>query len=361
MTYTIQDLLRQNIASLVPYSSARNEFTGKADVYLDANENWRDYVGSHGRNRYPDPLQRALKAKIEEVLHLSADRLVVGNGSDEIIDLLFRIFCVPGRDKVLVMSPTYGAYQVFADINDVTVSDCPLKDDFTVDSQRFETICHVINSGNPASGMHKLLFLCSPNNPSGNAIPLERIEQIANSFSGITVVDEAYHEFSGIASAVTLMERCPRLVVMRTFSKSWGLANARVGLAVAPPDAVLAMNKTKYPYNLSGVAQELAVEALEHADEVYEGTRVIIAQREILATRLKAYGFVREVFPSDANFLLIRVDDPSGLYLFLRERGIIIRNRSALRKCHGCVRITVGSEKENLSLLEALDMWEAEP
>jgi len=358
MNYTVKELMRPNIASLVPYSSARSEFTGNADVYLDANENWQDFVGHIGRNRYPDPLQRELKRKIEEVMHLSADRLVVGNGSDEIIDLLFRIFCVPGRDKVMVMSPTYGAYKVFADINDVGVSDCPLKDDFTIDMNRLEAICHLINSGNPQKGMHKMLFICSPNNPSGNSIPLKPIEKIATCFKGITVVDEAYIEFSGKESAVTLMESCPRLVVMRTFSKSWGLANARVGMAVASKDIVDAMNKVKYPYNMSGVAQELAIEVLSHAHDIMVGVQKIVEQREIIAERLKAYTFVLEVYPSDANFLLVRVNDPNELYNYLRDRGIVIRNRSSVRGCDGCVRITIGSAIENQKLLDALDAWE---
>jgi histidinol-phosphate aminotransferase len=358
MSFSIKDLMRPNIASLIPYSSARNEFTGRAEVFLDANENWRDFVGDKGRNRYPDPLQRSLKLKIEEVLGLPAERLVVGNGSDEIIDLLFRIFCVPGRDKVLVMSPTYGAYQVFADINNIGVSDCPLRDDFTVDLHRLEAICHLINMGNPATGMHKMLFLCSPNNPSGNSIPLEPIKKIATCFKGITVVDEAYFEFSGKPSAVTLMEECPRLVVMRTLSKSWGLANARVGLAIAPPEMVAAMNKVKYPYNMSGIAQELAIEALGQADEVARGVREIVAERDLVAARLRNFKFVLEVYPSDANFLLVRVEDPNGLYDYLKGRGIIIRNRTTVRGCYGCVRITIGSKTENQKLLWALDEWE---
>ncbi|MHC1693011.1 MAG: histidinol-phosphate transaminase [Sphaerochaetaceae bacterium] len=360
MNYAIEELLRPNIVSLIPYSSARSEFCGAAEVFLDANENWRDFVGNKGRNRYPDPRHRALKAKIEEVLHLRCDRLVIGNGSDEIIDLLFRICCVPDRDKVLVMSPTYGAYQVFADINGIAVSDCPLKDDFTVDMSRFQTICDLIDAGSPATGMHKLLFLCSPNNPSGNSIPLKQIEAIATRFKGITVVDEAYHEFSQEPSAVELMDTCPRLVVLRTLSKSWALANARVGMIVAPQRIVEAMEKTKYPYNLSGVVQELAIEALGHSQEVFASVKEIIAQRGMLAEQLQTYSFVEEVFPSDANFLLVRVDEPSKLYRFLLEKKIIVRNRSSVRGCFGCVRITVGSVQENQQLLQALDQWEAQ-
>lgn len=352
--YAIEELMRPNIRSLVPYSSARSEFTGDARVFLDANENWRDFVGNRGRNRYPDPLQKALKKKLAHVLGLPPDRLAVGNGSDETIDLLFRIFCVPGKDNVLMMDPTYGAYRVFADINDVFVSTFPLKDDFTLDMNRLETVCRMTGNETPDAGMHKLLFLCSPNNPSGNSIPLKQIGMIANWFRGITVVDEAYYEFSGRQSAVTLMEQCPRLVVLRTLSKCWALADARIGMAVAPPPVVLAMNKVKYPYNMSGVAQELAIEALDHAEEVRSTVEEIKREREALASKLAKLSLVRKVFPSDANFLLVRVGDPDALCAALRDRGIIIRNRSAARGCDGCVRITIGSKTENETLLSVL-------
>lgn len=350
----MEELIRQNIISLKPYSSARSEFSGEAKVFLDANENWRDFVSDRNYNRYPDPLQRTLKKKIERVLSLPADHLVLGNGSDELIDLLLRIFCVPGKDKVLLTAPTYGAYQVFADINDVGVSFCPLQDDFGLDMQRMRTMCSMDAKQAPEAGIHKLLFLCSPNNPTGNSFQLEQIEQIATLFRGITVVDEAYHEFSEKASAITIMEKCPRLVVLRTFSKSWGLASARVGMAVAPLLLVKVMNKVKYPYNVSGVAQELVSKALDHAEEVYHTVEVIKRERERVSHMLTTFSSVKHVFPSDANFLLVRVKDPDALCTSLREQGIIIRNRSSMTGCDGCVRITIGSKEENDVLLQAI-------
>ncbi len=356
--FTITQLMRPNIVSLVPYSSARNEFTGDAEVFLDANENWRDFVGGQGRNRYPDPSQKALKKKISTVMGLPEANLVIGNGSDEMIDILFRIFCVPHKDKVLIIEPTYGAYTVFADINAVGVSNCHLQENFKLDLQQMETLCHLMNNGSPQTGMHKMLFLCSPNNPSGNSFPLEEIAEIAERFSGITVVDEAYIEFSDKPSAVTLMDRCPRLVVLRTFSKSWGLANARVGIAIAPPEIVKAMHKVKYPYNVSGIAQDMALEALKHADEMAQSVAEIKIERARLAQELPSFPFVERVFPSDANFLLVRVTDPDGLCEFLRDRGIIIRNRSSVRGCYGCVRITIGSRQENDTLLNTMQQME---
>lgn len=356
--FTIRDLMRPNIISLVPYSSARSEFTGDAQVFLDANENWRDFVGGRGLNRYPDPQHITLKEKIAAVMDLPKSSLVIGNGSDEIIDVLIRIFCVPHKDKILLMSPTYGAYEVFANINDVGVSHCQLKDDFSFDLQRMDAICHLVNNGTPESGMHKMLFICSPNNPSGNSFPLDQIATIAQKFKGITVVDEAYIEFSESLSAVTLLESCPRLVVLRTLSKSWGLANVRVGLAVADPEIIFTMHKVKYPYNLSGVAQQLAEEALDQADEVRANIAQIRRERTRIAAKLERFSYVERVFPSDANFLLLRVTDPNMLCEHLRQQGIIIRNRSTVRGCFGCVRITIGSREENDILLSAMEKME---
>ncbi len=356
--YKIKELMRPNIVRLIPYSSARSEFSGAAKVFLDANEHWRDFVGNHGRNRYPDPMHRDLKRMMSKVMSLPEDRMVLGNGSDEMIDLLFRIFCEPRKDKVLLMSPTYGAYEVFADINDVGVSHCMLKDDFSLNLANMETICHMVNNGTPETGMHKLLFICSPNNPSGNSFPLEQIESMANRFKGVTIIDEAYVDFSERESAVTLMGRCPRLVVLRTLSKAWGLANARIGITVGPKELIDAMHKVKYPYNLSGIAQEVAIEALERADDVRRYIVFMKAERARLTRSLQQFSFVQKVFPSDANFLLVRVTDPDRLCTALRERHIIIRNRSTVRGCYGCVRITVGSADENDQLLGALEELE---
>lgn len=356
--YTIRRLMRPNIVSLTPYSSARNEFTGDARVFLDANENWRDFTGGRGLNRYPDPQHTLLKQKFESVLKLPGDKIVIGNGSDEIIDILFRVFCVPHKDKVLLMSPTYGAYEVFASIHGSGVSHCQLKDDFSLDLQRMDAICKLVNNGTPEAGMHKMLFICSPNNPSGNSFPIDQIEMVAQRFKGITVVDEAYIDFSDKPSAVTLLDRCPRLVVLRTLSKAWALANVRVGVAVAHPDIIDAMHKVKYPYNVSGVAQECAIDALDRVEQVRETVAAIRKEREAVAQKLEALPYVDEVFPSDANFLLLRVTDPDVLCERLRNQGIIIRNRSSIRGCFGCVRITIGSSEENAVLIEAMQKME---
>lgn len=356
--FTIWELMRPNIVSLIPYSSARNEFTGDARIFLDANENWRDFVGNRGLNRYPDPQHRSLKRRFSKIMDVPEESLVVGNGSDEMIDVLIRIFCTPHKDNILLMSPTYGAYEVFARINDVGVSHCQLKDDFSLDLNRMDAVCHLVNNGTPESGMHKMLFICSPNNPSGNSYPLDQIAMIANRFKGITVVDEAYIEFSDQPSSTTLLESCPRLVVLRTLSKSWGLANVRVGIAIAHRDIIDVMHKVKYPYNLSGVAQELAEEALAQAGLVRANVAMIKEERKRMAERLPLISYVERVFPSDANFLLVRVSDPNQLCEQLRNQGIIIRNRSTVRGCFGCVRITIGSREENDLLLKAMEQLE---
>ncbi|MGI6432628.1 MAG: histidinol-phosphate transaminase [Sphaerochaetaceae bacterium] len=353
-TYSIHDLMRPSIRKMTPYSSARTEFTGEAQVHLDANEHWTSFVGGAQRNRYPDPLHQKLKQKIEEVFGFDQEMVAIGNGSDEIIDLLFRIFCEPKKDKALLLSPTYGAYEVFADLNDVGVSHCLLKEDFSIDLQKMETICQLVNNGTPQTGMHKLLFICSPNNPSGTSYPLKQIEQLATKFKGITVVDEAYIDFSEHPSAVSLLASCPRLVILRTFSKAWALADVRVGFAVAHKPIIEMMHKVKYPYNLSGVAQQLALEALEHASEVYQSIEVLKKERSRVVQRLKELPFVEKLFASDANFVLVRVTNPDQLCSDLMQKGIIIRNRSHIRGCYGCVRISIGSHQENEMLLQAL-------
>lgn len=356
--YSIKQLMRKNILSLVPYSSARNEFSGEGSVYIDANENYRDFVGDKGLNRYPDPQHKALRQEIEKMMNIPYDTMVIGNGSDELIDLLFRIFCVPSKDKVLMMSPTYGAYKVFADINDVGVSYCPLKEDFSIDINRLEGQCHLINSGVLEHGIHKLLFICSPNNPTGNSFPIEQIAEIARKFKGITVIDEAYIDFSKQGSAISLLEDNERIVILRTLSKAYGLANVRVGIAIASHEIITIMNHVKYPYNVSGIQQEVAIQAIRAQKEVSSTIATILSERERVAQQLKKFSFVQKVFPSDANFLLVRVTDAPLIYSMLLKKGIIIRNRSTVRGCYGCLRITIGSEAENSLLLETLTQFE---
>jgi histidinol-phosphate aminotransferase len=352
----MRELLRANIASLVPYRCARDEFTGTASVYLDANENWQDFVAEKGRNRYPDPLCVNLRHRIDEVMGLPFAHTVVGNGSDEIIDNLIRMFCVPGKDRILLMPPTYGAYRVFADINDVKSDVVPLNENFGIDFPALEAYL-AQEKRDRGNGRCKLLFICSPNNPTGNAFPVSQIEEIASRFDGITVVDEAYFDFNRYPSAVTLLDRHPNLVVLRTLSKSWGLAGARVGILVASEDICQVMRSMKYPYNVSSPAQETALHDLDHADAVREGTKEILAERERLKEVLPTIACVKQVYPTDANFFLVKVTDADGIYRYLMGKGIIVRNRTHEYHCQGCLRLTVGSKAENQALLAALKEW----
>lgn len=355
----ITSLLRPNIAELVPYASARNEFSGEADVFLDANENWQDFLGGTGYNRYPDPKQKLLKQKIETVLGLKSESLILGNGSDEIIDLLFRVFCVPAKDSAMILPPTYGAYRVFADINDIEVKTCSLRDDFMIDFPALETALNE-EKNSRSDGRCKLLFICSPNNPTGNAFDKEDIERVLNLFDGMVVVDEAYIEFSQTPSAVELLETYDRLIILRTLSKSWGLANVRVGMAIASPVVVESLHNTKYPYNLSGPAQTLAIAALEKQEAVLASAAQTVGWRDELAKELEALSCILKVFPSQANFLLVKVADADKLYAWMKRQGIILRNRSRETRCAGCIRITVGSREENARLLTYLKRYEQE-
>ena len=365
----MRELLRKNIANLVPYSCARNDFVGEAEVYLDANENWRDFVGDEGRNRYPDPLAVQVRKALDEVLGLPFANTVIVNGSDEILDNLFRCFCNPGKDKAIIMSPTYGAYRVFADINDVKVEQVPLTPDFAIDFGALETfLLEEKQSGKGQDalgkspdgeemGRSKLLFICSPNNPTGNAFPLDQIERVCTLFDGITVVDEAYFDYSPIASAVTLLAKFPRLVVLRTLSKCWSLANARVGIAVASVELCKVLNSMKYPYNVGGPSQELARKGLAQADGVKAALAATLLEKKRMEEELPLLPCVVKLFPSDANFLLVRVGQADKLYHYLAQKGIIVRNRSRELHCENCLRITIGSRSENDKLLEALSQY----
>lgn len=353
----MRDLLRPNIANLSPYRSARNEFSGKADVYLDANENWRTFVGMGEVNRYPDPQATLVRKALEEVLDLPFERTVIGNGSDELIDNLYRCFCRPAKDSVLLLPPTYGAYRVFADINEVKVRTVPLTPDFQIDLTSVLDFLKKEKLQRTAESRLKLLFLCSPNNPTGNAYPLSAIEEILNAFDGIVVVDEAYFDFSRQKSAVTLLSKYPNLVVLRTLSKCWALAGARIGIAVADPQIISVLCSMKYPYNVGSPSQELALQALSKAEEVRKALKGIIEERKRLAEEFTKLPCVEKVHPSDANFLLVKVKDAASLYRHLASRSIIVRNRSGELHCSNCLRITVGSQAENNALLVAMKEW----
>lgn len=337
----LNQLVRPNILRMVPYSSARSEFKGQADIFLDANEN----PFENGLNRYPDPLQKALKQRISEIKHLPADQLFLGNGSDEAIDLLVRIFCEPGQDHILTLPPTYGMYQVSADIAGVEVREIPLLPDFQ------PNVPAVLQAADIHS---KLLFICSPNNPTGNDIRPEAIRRLAQHFPGIVVVDEAYIDFSDQPSATALLPEFPNLVVLQTFSKAWGMAGIRLGMAFATSAIIDLFNKVKAPYNINQLTQEKALDALRDTSAKDTMVQTILEERKQLIAALQPLPFVQHIFPSHANFLLVRVQDPHALYRFLVERGIIIRNRHNVLLCEGSVRITVGTPAENQALVQAM-------
>lgn len=341
----LENLMNPHIVAMEPYASARDEYTGKAEVYLDANESW--YGGNSGVNRYPDPRCVELRRKLEEVLGLPFDMTAIGNGSDEIIDMLLRIFCAPGKDSILISRPTYGEYRVLADLNNLQTIDVRLKSDLSLDIDR---VIQVIEEKHP-----KIVFICSPNNPTGRIYPVSEILRIADANPAITVVDEAYSDFSpDFESMVPYIKDNPRIVVMRTMSKAWAMAGARVGIMVSDPGLQAVFIKAKAPYNVSLLAQREALKALAARDKLYSVRDGIIQERGRVAKALMGIGCVRRVYPSEANFLLVEVDDADGLYAWCLDRGVIIRNRSREPLLEGCLRMTIGSREENDRLLEVV-------
>lgn len=340
--FSLDKLLRANIRQLQPYSSARHEFSGEASIFLDANENSIGSPTDVLYNRYPDPNQTALKQAIARIKGLDVGQIFLGNGSDEAIDLLFRMFCEPALDSALICPPTYGMYEVSAAINDAPLIKVPLKPDYTLNVP--EILRHVL----PRT---RLLFICSPNNPTGNSMSVNDIRFLLNKFKGIVVVDEAYIDFSPHPSWVTELKNYPNLVVLQTFSKAWGMAGLRVGMAFASPEIISVMNRVKAPYNLSEAVQQLVLKALERKDSVERQVKLLVEQRSVLADKLEQLDCVQFVYPSDANFLLVRTKDANRLYNYLVEAGIVVRNRSNIALCENCLRITVGTPEENEVLL----------
>ena len=338
----ILSLVRPNIAALSPYSTARDEYGGPIGIFMDANESPYE----NGYNRYPDPHQAELKALLGRLKGLKSENIFLGNGSDEAIDLIFRIFCVPGRDNVVAISPSYGMYTVAAAINDVAVHSVPLDENFLLDSGALIAAC---------DSNTRVIFLCSPNNPSGNAFPREQLLDIYRRFNGVVVVDEAYADFSSNGSLAADAVATDNLIVLQTLSKARAMAGLRIGMAISSSEIVGLMSRVKYPYNLSRAAMEKAFQLLEKPVE--DEIRTIVAERQRLYSRLPSYPFIQKVFPSDANFLLVRVDDADKLYSFLLEKGIIVRNRSRIPGCAGCLRISIGLPAENEALLNALDTY----
>ena len=340
----LEQLVRPNIRTLSPYSTARDECQGTPDIFLDANES--PYPGI-GYNRYPDPRQKALKARVSELKGLPVENIFLGNGSDEAIDLMFRIFCTPGQDNAVAIVPSYGMYAVAADINDVQMRGVALGPDFSLPVEELLKA---------ADERTKLLFLCSPNNPSGNAFEAAQILELVDRFSGIVILDEAYSDFSSKGSLRYQIAQRPNLVILQTFSKAYGMAGLRIGMAFANAYIIDLMNRVKYPYNISQATLDAAVKALD--EPVLARVAQIVVQRSRLSSALLRFPFVKKVWPSDANFLLVQVSDPDRLYQHLLADGIIVRNRSRVTGCAGCLRFTVGTPAENDKLLKSLASYE---
>ena len=340
----IEKLVRKNILDLKPYSSARDEFSGAEGVFLDANEN---PFGSW--NRYPDPYQKELKNEISKIKNTSSDSLFLGNGSDEVIDLLFRIFTNPGKDQALTFTPTYGMYEVAANINDIELLQISLDENFQVSID--ENLQKTLQNEDL-----KLIFICSPNNPTGNLIQQEAVDFILKNFSGIVVVDEAYIDFADQESWTSKLENYPNLLVMQTFSKYWGMAGLRVGMAFSNPEIISLLNKVKPPYNISSLNQEAVLKTLKNASEINKQLELILKQRELVISALTDLEIVKKIYPTDANFLLAEVENANELYDYLVNEKVIIRNRNSVVK--NCVRITIGTPEENKKLIETLQKFE---
>lgn len=349
--FQLENLIRGNIKKLTAYSSARDEFSGEAKVFLDANENSLGSPLTKWYNRYPDPHQRALKEKISMVKGIGSEHIFLGNGSDECIDLLFRSFCEPGKDNVIICPPTYGMYEVSANINDVEIKTAPLLEDFQLDLVHLENL---INENT------KLIWLCSPNNPTGNSMHRVDIETVLNNFNGIVVIDEAYINFAKQKSFLQELTEYPNLVVMQTFSKAWGLAGLRLGMAFASAAIIEVLNKVKPPYNINQATQELAVKALEEVGQVNDMIKLLVDMRDALSEVFLSMPTVEKVYPSDANFILVRIKEARKIYEFLLSKGIVLRDRSNVKLCEECLRITVGTEKENTILVDAMQDWYAQ-
>jgi len=343
--FKLENILRENIKQLVPYSSARDEFHGEAKIFIDANENSLGSPLQKSYNRYPDPLQWKLKEAISKVKGVPPKNMFLGNGSDECIDILCRAFCNPGRDNVIINPPTYGMYEVSAHINDVELRKARLLENFQLN---LETIESLIDEHT------KIIWICSPNNPTSNSMNREDIEMILNNFDGLVVIDEAYINFSKHRSFIQELEEYPNLVILQTLSKAWGLAGLRLGMAFASTSVIDIYNKVKPPYNINQATQEIALDALGKMDEVNQMIRTLVEQREILAKRLIQLPMIKKVYPSEANFLLVKMDRAREVYEYLLTEGIVVRDRSRVELCEGCLRITVGTESENIELLRQL-------
>jgi histidinol-phosphate aminotransferase len=348
MRFDLHKITRPNIQKLVPYSSARDEFSGEAKVFLDANENSLGSPLPKWYNRYPDPHQQQVKAALSQIKGIDAKHIFLGNGSDECIDILFRCFCEPGKDNVVICPPTYGMYEVSANINNVELRKAPLLPDFQLNLAHLEQL---------TDSNTKIIWLCSPNNPTGNALNRTDIETVLNNFNGIVVIDEAYINFSRQKTFVQELTEYPNLVVLQTLSKAWGLAALRLGMAFASEEIIEVMNKVKPPYNINQATQDLVLKALEEVGQVNDMIKELVAMREALKEVFEQMPTVETVYPSDANFLLVKIAEARKVYEFLLTKGIVLRDRSNVQLCEDCLRITIGTEKENTILVDALAEW----
>jgi histidinol-phosphate aminotransferase len=344
-SFDLNSVIRPHILTLAPYSSARDEYTGHAGTFLDANENPYGSVTEVHYNRYPDPYQAEIKAKLSPIKNISANRIFLGNGSDEPIDLLIRATCTPEKDHVIILPPTYGMYEVSASIHNVQIDKVSLTTDYQID------VDAVLKAITPDT---KIIWVCTPNNPTGNVMQDEAIETLLNNFNGLVVVDEAYVDFTGSTSWIDRLNAFPNLVVLQTFSKAWGLAGLRAGMCFASAELIKILNKIKSPYNISLPAQRALLEGLSAVAKKDEMVKEILKERASLRTMLENLSLVNKVFPSDANFLLVHFDDPKSVMAYLIDEAIIVRDRSRVHLCEGCLRITVGTKEENELLVDSL-------
>jgi histidinol-phosphate aminotransferase len=339
--FDINTLVRKNVLTMKPYASARDEFKGEADIFLDANEN--PYPSPY--NRYPDPLQWKVKEKLSTIKNVRPEQIFLGNGSDEAIDLIIRAFCEPNRDSILITDPTYGMYAVCAEVNAVHIQRVTLTKGFDLD---LDKIWQAIDATT------KVIFLCSPNNPTGNLLSSDKIKTIIEHFRGLVVIDEAYIDFTSSGSFADELNEYPNLVVLQTFSKAWGLAGLRLGMAFASNDIIHVLNKIKYPYNINIQTQDLALKTMAFSRQKEQWVSEIIGERKKMETELSALSMTKKVYHSDSNFLLVQVEEAVKTYRYLMNHGIIVRDRSNVTLCNDCLRITIGTPAENVRLLRAL-------
>lgn len=349
MSFILENIVRDNIKQLVAYSSARDEYKGNEGVFLDANENAYGSPLDKNYNRYPDPLQLNVKSKISTIKKIPSKNIFLGNGSDEAIDILYRVFCVPRKDNVIVCPPTYGMYEVSANINDISILKAPL----VAKTFQLDTTA-ILNS---ITENTKLIFVCCPNNPTGNSVKWADIKLVLEAFNGIVVVDEAYIDFASYGSLIPQLANYKNLVILQTFSKGWGLAGLRVGMAFASEEIIAIFNKIKPPYNINVVSQQLLLEALDNKSQVEEWVKEIIIERKNVSDELTKLPFIKTIYPSEANFILVKIENAKNVYDFLITQQIIVRDRSKITLCDECIRITIGTTKENQQLINALKQY----